>query len=695
MKIKSLLTVILTLIALGAATGGGYALARLMPDIGSAASPNLPPLTRLDLPSQTQNGITVTLESYYADASRFVFKVKATNEEGDAFLDHFSLKDESGIEINSSGGSNSEGTNPFRSTIEFDPIVPINTERFKGKLTFASVTSIGDGEVIKQFSFDLDLPIHPALTFNPKQTIWANGVEILLDRLIITPAYTQAYLCYIRPTDADWTIGYGTTLLVNGRVATVGTYGLLFDSAYGDGSKGGEPGWTPPIDNGRCVKIGFPIGDEHPDSLVLTIPALEQSPPEVIPDDDLARAYEILQAQGIDMEWHTVDHGAYPEYKKLPAGMREYEAYRQFIEALGYIHPGGWTFELVLNAKENSQPKFSTSSYGAATPIPFTNEIKPVLTMQGRVRSFDLSPDTKTIAFATSKGIVLSDLDGNQVRVLNNNENFFSVDWSPDGSKLAAGSIRMNADESGIPHVIVWDSAAWESMYETKGEQEASIPFGTVAWSPNGKSLAASLHDRGLAIIDVGSGKIIAQLDDFLLPSDDMAWSRDGSRLLATGDLGFGFRRWRLDTNETVRLYDPRAGSAAIQLAWSPDGTRIASGHAGGTVCFWTVSTNQCDGLIYAHQNMVSSLAWSPDGSKLATGGGVIRIWDTQTGQLLTAFGLNEKAIYKKLAWLEPDLLISLETGYASDAPTIVRFWDLTTGNVLTEFEGQSGSFGG
>ena len=72
----------------------------------------------------------------------------------------------------------------------------------------------------------------------------------------------------------------------------------------------------------------------------------------------------------------------------------------------------------------------------------------------------------------------------------------------------------------------------------------------------------------------------------------------------------------------------------------------------------------------------------------------MIRIWDSQTGKPLTAFGLSDQSIYTKLAWLKPDLLISLETGYASDTPTVVRFRDLATEKIMTEFEGQSGSFG-
>lgn len=157
--------------------------------------------------------------------------------------------------------------------------------------------------------------------------------------------------------------------------------------------------------------------------------------------------------------------------------------------------------------------------------------------------------------------------------------------------------------------------------------------------------------------------------------------------------MAYGIRRWKVSTDESVRLFDKRA-SSSISVVWSPDGTRIASGHSGGTVCLWTTSTNECDGLIYAHQTATFSLAWSPDGNQLATGGGVIRIWDTQTGNQLTAFGLSETSVYANLAWPTPDIFISLETGYGEEAATIVRFWDLATGNMLMEFEGQSGSFG-
>lgn len=332
------------------------------------------------------------------------------------------------------------------------------------------------------------------------------------------------------------------------------------------------------------------------------------------------------------------------------------------------------------------QPAFSTSRDGAAAPIQLSADKPPSVSITARIHSFDVSPDEKTIALATSQGVALYTLDLKEIRVLNDAENVFKVIWSPDGAKLAAGSIIMRASESGISHLVVWDVTTWKVIFERKGDEEVSIPFGGLAWSPDSNLLATSLTRRGLIALDIKTGKIVSEQQDFLVSPDDVSWSPDGSRLIGTGDLGFGFRRWRLDTGEAIRLYDPRA-DAPLQLAWAPDGERIASTHMNGTICFWTVATNKCDGFIHAHERLAYSLAWLSDGSQLATGGSVIRVWDTHTGQLLTAFAQKGASTYTRLKWLRPKNLISLETDY-ENALTVVRFWNVDTGSLLFEFQG-------
>ena len=348
MKIKPFITTLFVLLGLAAATTGSFFLGRLFLDFEHVPASGIPPLSRLDLPSQTVNGITAKVESYYADASRLVFQVRITGGRG--FVDYVNLYDERGEFVNASTGFG-PAPDPSLSQVDFHTETPLPGDHFKGQLEVSLSAQPGEMDRIADFRFDLDIPIHPALTFHPEQTVLVNGIQMMLDRVVITPAFTQAYLCYSKPTEADWGIGSDTMLRLDSQVANLTNYSLLFDKSFGDGSKGLELGWTPPVKDGRCVKIGFPIGSVAPKSFVLTLPTLEQSTPEVIPEEKAAAAYEILKAEGIDLEWHQIDHGSYTEFKSLPFGVSEEEAYRQFIQALGYVHAGTWTFEMPLNAQ--------------------------------------------------------------------------------------------------------------------------------------------------------------------------------------------------------------------------------------------------------------------------------------------------------------------------------------------------------
>ena len=350
------------------------------------------------------------------------------------------------------------------------------------------------------------------------------------------------------------------------------------------------------------------------------------------------------------------------------------------------------------------QPIFTPSAEATATPIPLP-AVAPRLaaTLPGVIWSFDLSPDGSSLAIATSGGLEIYDLK--TFALLENLEaglSQYDVAWSPDGKKLAAGvglalanptpqtGGASPAETAGGEAVLrVWDTSTWDVILETNFAGDMlNERILDIAWKPDGSALALSTDMHGVMVVDAVSGKQLSQQTGFASSVMEAAWSPDGSRLVSTGDAAYSLRRWKVDTGEAVRLYDPRVGNP-WHVLWMKDGKRIVSGHVYGTVCFWTVATNRCAGLIQAHRTAVFSMALNLDGSKLATGGGVIRIWDTSSGKLLTAFGEDNKLIYNHLAWLPGgQSVVSTQTNMNDPEVTSLRIWNVVSGVPQIEFQG-------
>jgi eukaryotic-like serine/threonine-protein kinase len=66
-------------------------------------------------------------------------------------------------------------------------------------------------------------------------------------------------------------------------------------------------------------------------------------------------------------------------------------------------------------------------------------------------------------------------------------------------------------------------------------------------------------------------------------------------------------------------------------LAFSPDGSRLATGCSDNTIRIWDIATGKDVCELRGHQAYVHAVTFSPDGTRLASASGdlTVRIWDS------------------------------------------------------------------
>ncbi len=166
-----------------------------------------------------------------------------------------------------------------------------------------------------------------------------------------------------------------------------------------------------------------------------------------------------------------------------------------------------------------------------------------------------------------------------------------------------------------------------------------------MVFSPDGKQLLWGGVFGKLYVWDIQTeGKIEMAETPTLANLDALAFSPGGEWLAAGGKLN-DVLLLQADTRETVRtLKGPEGGMYALDF--SPDGKKLA---AGGQrfVLVWDTETGEEKFQLPADL-MVRSVAFSPDGHWLAGGGsdGRARIWDVESGELVTECQKEHSAIY-------------------------------------------------
>ncbi|MDE0399854.1 MAG: WD40 repeat domain-containing protein [Candidatus Poribacteria bacterium] len=154
----------------------------------------------------------------------------------------------------------------------------------------------------------------------------------------------------------------------------------------------------------------------------------------------------------------------------------------------------------------------------------------------------------------------------------------------------------------------------------------------------------------------------------------DLEFSPDGTKL-ASGSKDKTVRLWDTDTNEELAILHKHTGWINA-LAFSSDGKILASGSTDKTVNLWNTDTGELIVTFTGHLNGIVALSFSPDGSTLASGSadGIIKFWNTETKDLLP-INITEHTQWVKAVSFLKDSSTLVSVAFNG----IINFWDLNT----------------
>jgi Tol biopolymer transport system component len=295
---------------------------------------------------------------------------------------------------------------------------------------------------------------------------------------------------------------------------------------------------------------------------------------------------------------------------------------------LSPLLPPDRRLEGVAVSRDGRTIAYSTSRDFDTTPLPlYVSRADGTGFRQLARKGIDpaFSPNGKLLAFAARDGIWVVRADGGGLRRVTSGRDE-AYDWSPDGKALVVVRVisPKNQDYAERFAVVVQPLRGRPRvLFRTGPNDEASTYMYQPSWSPNGRWIAYLNRENagrrnGLTLVrpnGTGRHRVIRGVGD----EDWYVWAPDGRWLAYTDGLD-------LEYIAPSGAFHKISSQADGQLAWSPDGKRLAFSFFGerhGHDVAVATGDGRKPRLLNLDLGDVSSspLVWSPDGQRLAVGG--------------------------------------------------------------------------
>jgi len=356
------------------------------------------------------------------------------------------------------------------------------------------------------------------------------------------------------------------------------------------------------------------------------------------------------------------DRVLYVTRSNLAAAALELDDYGQFRTQLDQMRPSPgepdlrgweWRYLLGLDRRERLAIRKPGERFVAVAARPDGSGFA-TLALDGAIRAWDLRDGRPagTIAEAAA-GRRPADL----------REGVQALAFDPDGGRVAG------AGPGPLGTVGIYDARTGELLRALELDHKAVL---SMAWTPDGKTLAAACSDHLVRLWDAESGRPKGDLPGgHKGPIAAVAVGPEG-RFAATSGLDGVVKLWSLGP-EPSHVRDLLGHEGELRAAaFSPDGASLATGGLDGSVRIWDVATGAAKMVIQAHKGGVLCLAYDPDGRWLASGGrdDAVRLWEPESGRRLRKFLGHTQGVRAMAASPDGRSLISLST------EGVVKVWD-------------------
>jgi eukaryotic-like serine/threonine-protein kinase len=317
-------------------------------------------------------------------------------------------------------------------------------------------------------------------------------------------------------------------------------------------------------------------------------------------------------------------------------------------------------------------------SHGRAIQTIQTRKDHPEIIRASRgplIHAVNFSPDGHLFVTASGDGTarVWNSLTGQPIGApLKHDHRVIWANFSPDSTRI------VTASRDGF--VKVWDAQS-QKLVASTARQNGPVWF--AAFSPDGTRIVTAGDREGVRLWDAKNAQPLGEAPNDSGPPFYASFNRNGSRILIANRKGPGFV-WDVFGDPPAKIdHFFRPESANPFPLFSPTGDEI-------------LGFNESDGLLYPanftpgkewaprklhHDDAVIALAFSGDGSHVATGShdSTARIWDTKTGlQTIPALTHEQSVVSVNFSQDGSKLLTASSDGTA-------RLWDASNGRPLAE----------